>query len=142
MEITNPERSKFIESAWGVILPIIGCALLFLFAAVKACEPTTANAKEFSDEEIVNAIYKAEGGKKARYPYGIRSIKCKTERTCREICFRTVKNNKKRFSNRPERGQDFIAFLANRYAPILEKNDPKCLNKNWTRLVKLFLKKE
>lgn len=98
---------------------------------------------EYTDEQIVEAVYKTEGGKHAQYPYGIRSISCASERSCRQICFNTVKNNKKRFSHRLKRSQDFIAFIASRYCPVkgkLSKAEIR-LNGNWIKNMRYFLAK-
>lgn len=45
-------QPKFIEAAWGVILPIIGCGLLLGLAILfNGCEPTKIYAAEFSDDK-------------------------------------------------------------------------------------------
>ena len=43
-------------------------------------------ANNWSDEEIVNAIYKAEGGSKAVKPFGILSVHCAGYDDCRQVC--------------------------------------------------------
>lgn len=97
---------------------------------------------EYSDEQIVRAIYLAEGGENAQYPYGIRSVKCSGESECRKVCLNTVRNNRKRFADYGKREFDtFIAFLASRFAPINAGNDPKGLNKYWLKNVNFFLAK-
>ena len=53
----------------------------------------------YTDTDLVNAIFKAEGGAKAQYLYGIRSVKYKDANEARKICFNTVRNNRKRFAN-------------------------------------------
>ena len=99
-------------------------------------------AQEWSNEEIVNAIFKAEGGYKAQYLFGIRSIKCEGYENCRQICYNTVRNNRKRFKEYGYKDYDtFLEFLASRYAPIGVSNDPKGLNKNWLKNVRFFLSK-
>ena len=90
------------------------------------------------DEVIVNAIYKAEGGEKAKYPYGIVSIKTDNPR---KVCLNTVRNNKKRFMAQTKYN-DYIEFLGSRYCPIGASNDPKGLNKNWVKNVKYFINKQ
>jgi hypothetical protein len=91
----------------------------------------------YSDEEIVNAIRKAEG----TWTYGIKSIKCETEKECRQICLNTVRNNRKRFARLSVSSQEFIHFLGSRYCPIGADNDPRGLNKNWEKNVRYFLAK-
>lgn len=95
--------------------------------------------KVYTDEQIVNAIYKAEGGKKAVYKYGIRSIKYKTEAEARKICLNTIKNNRKRYLKYGyKRYRTFLEFLASRYAPINCEND-NGNNRYWLNNVKYFL---
>jgi hypothetical protein len=94
------------------------------------------------NDVIVDAIYKAEGGAKAKYPYGVISIDTKGDVAyARKICYNTVRNNKKRFLAQ-ELYTDYIEFLGSRYCPIGASNDPKGLNKNWVRLVKYFINKD
>jgi len=112
------------------------------FAAIKHWNQEH-QAKAYSDEEIVNAIYKAEGGSKATYLYGIRSIKYDDPQEARRICFNTVRNNRKRYADYGHKTYDtYLEFLASRYCPIGADNDPKGLNKNWLKNVKYFLKEE
>ncbi len=111
--------------------------LLVLFISI------ISNCFAYTDEQICDAIYLAEGGKKAKVPYGILSVKCANEQECRQVCLNTVKNNRKRYKNYGyKKYKSFLEFLASRYAPIGVKNDPNNLNKNWLRNVKYFLKKE
>ena len=83
---------------------------------------------------IVDAIYKAEGGKTAKKPFGILSVPCSGYESCRKICFNTVRNNYRRWNNAGNPGQ-FLSFLASRYAPIGAGNDPAGLNHNWLKNV-------
>lgn len=97
----------------------------------------------YTDEQIVNAIFKAEGGLKAKYLYGIRSVPYKNIEEARKICFNTVRNNRKRYSEYGyKQYASFIDFLASRYCPINASNDPKGLNKNWIKNVRYFLNHE
>ena len=50
-----------------------------------------------ADENLADAIFKAEGGYKATYLYGIVSVPYKDEAEARQICINTINNNKKRF---------------------------------------------
>ena len=87
----------------------------------------------YTDEEIVNAIYKVENSEK--YPYGIKSIDTKGDETyARQICFNSVRNARKRWekAGKPE---DLISYMGKRYSPPEQ-------NPNWVRLVKYFLNKE
>lgn len=120
---------------------VIWCLILFGVLFIVGCWNSVAHAQEYTDEQIVNAIYKAEGGKHAKKPYGIISVKCEGEKECRQICKNTVRNNKRRYKNDPKGSKDFIEFLSKRYAPIGASNDPAGLNRNWQRNVRSILAK-
>ena len=95
-------------------------------------------AEVFTNDQIANAIYKAEGGSKTNYPYGI-LVKYK-HTTPRQACLNTIKSAQKRFAKQSNE-QDFIHFLSITYCPIGAANDPTGLNKNWIKNVKYFLNK-
>ena len=115
---------------FGIILATV---LLFLCLACSAQEPS-------DDEDLIYAIYKAEGGEKAVKPYGILSVPCDTKDECRQICLNTVRNNRRRYADYGYKKYDtYLEFLASRYAPIGATNDPRGLNKNWLKNVKYFL---
>lgn len=99
----------------------------------------TGKAAQYTDTQIVTAIYKAEGGAKATYLYGIRSVKYKDEAEARKICFNTIKNNRVRFTKQTKYS-DFIEFLGSRYCPVNCDND-RGTNKYWTKNVRYFLNK-
>jgi len=97
-------------------------------------------ANEDYFDRIVDAIYRAEGGAKAQYLYGIRSVKYKDAEEARRICYNTVRNNWGRWEKSGQQ-VEYLVFLANRYAPIGAENDPKGLNNNWLRNVRFYLNK-
>lgn len=88
-----------------------------------------------SDEQIADAIYKAEGGTKARVPYGILSVKVKDAAEARRVCLNTIRNNRVRWIKAGRPGE-YIDFLADRYCP--PSVDP-IGNKNWKKNVKYIL---
>ena len=95
----------------------------------------------YTNEQIVNAIFKAEGSYKAQYLYGIRSVKYKGKQQARRICLNTVRNNRLRYKQYGYRQYDtYLQFLASRYCPIGCDND-NGTNKYWLRNVKYFLNK-
>jgi len=111
---------------------IIALLLVFFFVG--------SNSQNYTDEQIVNAIYKAEGSEKAKKPFGILSVPCEGYDSCRQICLNTVKNNRKRYADYGHKDYDtYLEFLASRYCPIGADNDPKGLNKNWLKNVRYFL---
>lgn len=98
-----------------------------------------ANAQELASarvNQIVNGIYKVEGGARAKSPYGILSVKCKDKEECRKICAKTVKNTWQRWNKAGKPGA-FLNYLADRYCPI--SADPKG-NRNWKHNIKKLIK--
>lgn len=89
------------------------------------------NSNDF--ERLADAIYLAEGAERARQPYGIETIECRTEKACRRVCLKTIKNNFNRWQKARKPG-DFLAFLSKRYCP---KN-----NEVWLKNVKFFYGKK
>ena len=95
----------------------------------------------YTDQDLADAIFKAEGGHKARFLYGIVSIRYKDEAEARKICLNTIRNQHIRHLKH-NCGKDFLTCLRDRYCPLNAKNDPKGLNKNWLKNVKFYLKKD
>ncbi|MFA5388841.1 MAG: hypothetical protein WC312_03705 [Candidatus Omnitrophota bacterium] len=101
----------------------------------------TARGEEYTDEQIVRAIFLAEGGYKVQYLYGIRSVKYSDINEARRICFNTVRNNRRRYADYGyKKYKTYLEFLASRYCPIGCDNDSGT-NKYWLRNVKYFLAK-
>lgn len=137
-----------------VFYVVLACIMLFMllmaicsFSEISHAqghlEPINVVSIEgYTVKQWVNAIFLAEGGENAQYQYGIRSIKCSTKESCREICFNTVKNNFRRWKNSTDKGNyTFLQYLSRRYAPEGVRNDPKGLNYNWQANVNHFLRK-
>ncbi|HHT9133978.1 MAG TPA: hypothetical protein ACFYD2_03665 [Candidatus Avalokitesvara rifleensis] len=107
--------------------------------------PAIGLAESYTDEEIANAIYKAEGGEKAEYLYGIRSAAYSDAADARRICLNTIRENRGRYEEYGHREyRTFLEFLASRYAPVSGEGlseDAIKLNENWLRNVRYFLKK-
>lgn len=115
----------------------IWCVSLATLIFIAGCLASPAHA--YTDEQLANAIHKAEG----TWTYGIKTVNCASEESCRQICLRTIKNNKKRFTQYGHRQHpDFISFLGSRYCPIGAGNDPQGLNRNWLKNVRFFLGRE
>lgn len=129
------EKAAYIGSIIIVIISII-C----LLSGCYDVKPALAE-ENWSNEQIVNAVYLAEGGAKAQYAYGIRSIPYKTIAEARQICFNTVRNQRKRHAKHDCK-LTYLQCLARRYCPIKADNDPKGLNSHWLKNVIYFLKKE
>ncbi|MBM4137500.1 MAG: hypothetical protein FJ241_11825 [Nitrospira sp.] len=96
----------------------------------------------YTDDQIADAIFLAEGGYKAKYLYGIVSVKYKDEAEARKICLNTIRNNRKRYDDYGHKQYPtYLEFLQSRYCPIGASNDPKNLNKNWLKNVRYFLER-
>lgn len=92
-------------------------------------------AARHSFEPLVDAIYLAEGGARARVPYGILSMKVSGPAQARRACLVTVHNNYSRWL-RAGRREHFVDFLADRYCP---PSADRAGNHNWKRNVKRLL---
>ncbi|MDE2097581.1 MAG: hypothetical protein KGL39_10070 [Patescibacteria group bacterium] len=95
----------------------------------------SANAMELSPIQVAtirNAIYWSEGGSKAKYAYGVKSVPYRNLDEAKRICDRSIRNNYARWLT-SGRTNDFIAFFSRRYCPLDASN--------WTRNVKFFCKK-
>ena len=113
-----------METKW--LLPVIIALLLILLII------SSARADDYTDEQIVNAIYIIEGGAKATFAYGIRSVKYSTIAEARKICFNSVRNGRKRWI-KAGKPYDLITFIGMRYCPTrgkLSRAEQK-LNGNW-----------
>ena len=104
---------------------------------IRSVYVTSNNRTLLPNEQIVKAIYLAEGGSKATWLYGIRSIPYKDAAEARQICFNSVRNGRKRWI---EAGKpyDLITFIGLRYCP--PKAHP--LNSNWVKNVRYFLEEK
>lgn len=97
-----------------------------------SCQPAVhaETLHGFDIDRLSQAIYKAEGGLKAKKPYGILSVPCEGKTECGRICRNTIRNNLKRW-DKAGRKEPYLEFLARRYAPIRAENDSKGLNRHW-----------
>lgn len=107
---------------------------LTLLASVMAC------SAQINEQRLADAIYKAEGGKAAQYPYGIKAGRPLDASTARQWCLRTIRHQERRWEASGMR-KDFIQFLSEIYCPIKDKSDIHHLNQYWTRNVRRFLNK-
>lgn len=100
----------------------------------------------YTDEQLAMAIYHAEGGSSAQYPFGIRSVSCATYAECKRICKTTIRHNRSRFASFGfKRYPTYLDYLANRYCPSRGRAltpAERRLNKNWLKNVKFYLEKE
>lgn len=132
---------------WVFFIALIVGAITLLMSCQAANASNKIIVKGYSNEQICNAIEKAENGnnKNPKYPYGIHSVKCESKEACRQVCINTVRNNRKRYAANEDNGKiTFIEFLGSRFCPTtgkLSKSESKP-NVNWVRNVNFFLKKD
>ena len=103
-----------------------------------------ARAESFTNDQIVRAIYLTEGGQRAQFAYGIRSVRYSSIAEARRICYNTVRNNRRRYTQYGHKQYpDYLSFLASRYCPTTGKlsQAEKRLNGNWLRNLRYFLMK-
>jgi len=111
-----------------------------LLAALSILVGFAGYASELSQRDVdryVHAIYVAEGGAKAKVPYGILSVKVRDAAHARRVCGATVRNNWVRWEKAGKPGS-FIAFLGARYCPPAA--DPVG-HRNWVRNVASLLER-
>jgi len=90
------------------------------------------NALALDANRIADAIYRVEGGARAKAPYGILSVKVKDATEARKVCLNTIRNNHRRWQAAGKPGK-FLDFLADRYCP---KSADPVGNRNWKKNVK------
>lgn len=86
----------------------------------------------YTDEQIADAIYIAEGGAKTSHPYGI--LQHYKTTTPRQACINTIKHARRDWNGKG----DFIVFLGSRYCPVGCEND-NGTNKYWVKNVNSLL---
>ena len=92
-------------------------------------------ASALDAERIADAIWRVEGGHRARVPYGILSVKVKDAAEARRVCLNTIRNNHRRWIAAGRPGE-YLDFLADRYCP--PSVDPVG-NRNWKHNIKSLL---
>jgi hypothetical protein len=90
------------------------------------------NAIALDANRIADAIYRVEGGAKAKAPYGILSVKVANAAEARKVCLNTIRNNHTRWIRAGKPGK-FLDFLADRYCP---KSADPVGNRNWKKNVR------
>ena len=112
------------------------CSLVFLLTLL-VFSRSEAKAQElpYSNNQIANAIYKAEGGAKTNHPYGI--LVHYKHTSARQACLNTIIHAKRDWNGKG----DFITFLGARYCPVGCNNDIGT-NRYWITNVHYFLEKE
>ena len=122
---------------WKYIVAVI---IFTIFATLTYNQAMCEDFSRFTNDEIVEAIGKAENS--VKYPYGIKSINTNGNKEyARKICLNSVKNGRARWE-KAGKPDDLIIFIGRRYCPIGAPDDPRNLNSNWVRNVKRILSKK
>ena len=129
IEYINSEYNKSRIDGMAVIAFILACVALFCI--FNGC----AHAEDIAGHDVntwANAIYKAEGGKHTRHPYGVLAHYKHT--TPRQACINTIRHQ---YHNWLKKGRprEFLAYLGHIYCPVGALNDPWGLNRNWIKNV-------
>ena len=111
-----------------------------LLLCLAGCEPCPAYAEPaYTDEQVANAIYLAEGGAKTRYPYGVISVNTHSDPAyAKKIVLNSIARSRERW-RKAGRPVDWLAYFASRWCPVGAENDPTGLNSNWLRNVRAIL---
>lgn len=132
-------KPTFQWRPWMSLLVLaVALGLMCLFAGC-------AQAQEFTNVQIVDAIYLAEGGSHAQFAYGIRSVQYGSIREARRICLRTIKHYRRKYENSAERrNEGFVEYVQSHYCPTKGalSSAEKKLNHYWIRNVRYFLSRE
>lgn len=113
--------------------------IIFILLLLSACPAHALTIGNYTDEDIAQAIYYAEGGAMAKKPFGILSVPCEGYDECKQICINSIRNQYRRWQANPQ-GKDYLTSLADRYCPIGAEND-NGTNKYWLKNVVRLLKK-
>ena len=110
------------------------CRLLF---ALLLSAASAQSAETLNRQKLAHAIYLAEGGARAKVPYGILSVKVRDAAEARQVCLRTIDRAWSDYSSLRSPASGFIPFLADRYCPPADAPG----NRNWKRNVSYFYSK-
>lgn len=105
-------------------------AIILIFSGCKV-----KDHNDYTDMQIVNAIYWAEGGDTTRFPYGIIHKEDLYNTTPKYACLRKVVEAREKWDQKG----DFIDFLATQYSPVDDPTNFDGNNKYWPKNVKFFL---
>lgn len=109
-----------------------------LFLAALTSAAAHGRMPEAEAARYADAIYRAEGGSRAKSPYGILSVRVSGHDEARRVCIRTIQNTHDRWVRAGRPGY-YVYYLADRYCP--PSADP-IGNANWKRNVVAFLSRK
>lgn len=113
----------------------------YLFVVIALNGLWQGQSDAYTNEEICEAIFNAEGGEKSAKPYGLIYSDCETRAECYKVCVTTIKVYRRRFAklNRRE-NPDFIKYVSRTWAPLQAGNDPQGLNQYHEKNLRWFIK--
>lgn len=123
-ELEQEQRRKKVNGFIEIAL-VLFC---FFILMTLAYADNKIVSKGYTDVQICEAIYKAEGGTKTRHPYGVLTKYKHT--TPRQACINSIKSARKRWNGEGH----FIVFLGKTYSP-------PSINPHWVNNVSYFLKR-
>ena len=135
-----PRTPSLMAVFWPTSLVLGGVCLIQPYGHLEAVITRDARLTAQEVDRITQAIWYAEGGNRAKKPFGVLSVPCEGYSACRAICRRTVVNTAARWK-RAGRPGTFLHYLSLRYAPRGARNDPQGLNANWERNVYRHLRR-
>lgn len=101
---------------------------LILFTAAPLCGATLNRGR------LADAIYLAEGGPRAKVPYGVLTVKVRNAAEARQVCLHVIDVAWQDYSALRVPPCSFINFLADRYCPPADSIG----NRNWKHNVSYF----
>lgn len=110
-------------------------SLIFFFTIF----PVQAETVAVYLNKVADAIYWAEGGKKAKHPYGLIYYHIPNH-LYRDICLEYLNDYYTEWLT--ERNTDFLTYLASKWAPIKGRGVTRSaskLNRNWLKNVRYFV---
>jgi hypothetical protein len=84
------------------------------------------------EEQLSEAIYRAEGGTKAHTPYGVESEQCDNMVSCKQITINSIRNNMWRYLEATDQVDAFIEHMSKRWCPLNHQvwaNNVKSINR-------------
>lgn len=135
----RPIRSwpKYAQAALAKGIRVFALLIALNAPKMAYCEAIAG----YEADRLLGAIYQAEGGARARVPYGLISDGwCVELGACKYYAREMVMIHLRRWQKAGASG-DFLVYLASKWAPVGASNDPSGLNNHWLKNVRFFLNK-
>lgn len=136
---TESDRATESPRLWFII------AIVILYMTISYSTAASAEGLEgYTLDQWADAIYVAEGGERAKWPYGVIYAGCSWDDVafCRKVARNTVYRTLVRYrEGRCQLNEDSFSCMARRYAPIGADNDPRGFNHHWQKNMVALLAK-